>query len=217
MNRFSMLSLITGLFVLQFSAFGAKTPEYQRLYDQWKFPEPVPNFTLQNQDSRWIKLHRYKGKFVFLGFMFTRCAVMEACPLTTQRMKKLQSLWNKKVEENPKLKNKFQLISATFDPKHDRPKVLKSYAARFNADFDNWSFVTGPKKLMESLLPSLFNVIAYPDNKSLYRHNIKAALLGPDLKDLKTWPDNEFKPEKVIELILKTIEKETPTEGAEQV
>jgi len=198
---FLIVLVVTTFSALNLKAAPAPSQDWKALYQKWKYPDPLPNFTLTNQEGKEVPLYDLKGSYVLFSFIFTRCAVQTACPLTTTKMRDLQTKWNALPTEKRKGK-KLWLASISFDPTHDTPAVLKGYAKSRKADFSNWSFFTGPVGLVDNALPSLFNVIAFPSEETL-SHNVKLALVDPDLKDIKSWPDNEFKPEDVIAEILK--------------
>ena len=44
---------------------------------------------------------------------------------------------------HPKERTEVQLLTITTDPEIDSPKVLRAYAKRYGAEFENWAFLTG--------------------------------------------------------------------------
>jgi len=42
-----------------------------------------------------------------------------------------------------KERTEVQLLTITTDPEIDSPKVLRAYAKRYGAEFENWAFLTG--------------------------------------------------------------------------
>jgi protein SCO1 len=95
----------------------------------------LPEFTLTNQASQTVTKSSLLGHVMLADIVFTRCA--GPCPEMTRKMSALQRL----LPDDPSLK----LITLTTDPGFDTPEVLKQYGSRFNADFNRWSFLTGPK------------------------------------------------------------------------
>jgi cytochrome c peroxidase len=90
-------------------------------------------------DARAQRLHELLGdRYVVLSFIFTRCSDVNGCPLATYVLKGLQD----RLKTDRLLAGRVRLLSLSFDPAHDTPDVLKSYAARVkDADFD-WRFLT---------------------------------------------------------------------------
>jgi protein SCO1/2 len=73
--------------------------------------------------------------------IFTRCP--GPCLKMSRQMKELQT----RFPANSQAK----MITLTTDPDFDTPPVLKSYAARFDADPNRWIFLTGTKPQIASL------------------------------------------------------------------
>ena len=100
----------------------------------WHQVKGIP-FINQYGDS--VKLEDAAGKIIVLNFIFTRCPTV--CPGLTLNMRKVQQSYLK----NPDI---VQFISITIDPEYDSVHQLRKFADRFNANLDNWWFVTGNKK-----------------------------------------------------------------------
>jgi protein SCO1/2 len=118
-------------------------------------PQPLPkigqisNFTLTNQDNHVVSLADLRGKVWVADIIFTRCG--SSCPVMTHRMAQLQGdLANLPV----------RLVTLTRDPEYDTPKILKEYAARYNADPARWDFLTGPEPEIRRLAVSDFKFVA---------------------------------------------------------
>lgn len=94
----------------------------------------VPEFSLTNQAGRRFSRSDLEGQVWVADIIFTRCA--GPCPRITANLARLQHQLSAGAP--------VRLISLTADPSHDTPAVLKEYAARFQADPNRWSFLTGP-------------------------------------------------------------------------
>ena len=174
------------------------------LADMWLHPNPIPNFELTNQDGKTFKLRELANSHVLVGFIFTTCGIPHACPLTTQKMHDVGELWKKARAAGKTKRHKLQLLSCTIDPENDTPAVLKSYGQLLRRDFPDWTFATGPEELMMKALPGMFGVIAKRHgDKGEIAHTVKVALLQPGLRSIKEWADNRFKPQDVVDIILK--------------
>lgn len=124
-------------------------------------PEPLPDlgevpaFSLMDQQSRPVSRDSLAGSVWVANFIFTSCA--SVCPTLSATMAEVTKAW---IEE-PKVR----FVSFSVDPETDTPTVLAGYAARFGADPQRWSFLTGPpadvrhvvvdgmKQVMERLPP----------------------------------------------------------------
>lgn len=174
----------------------AAPSKWETLYKAWKYPQPVPAFELIDQAGRRFSLGRYRGQYLLVGFVFSRCGMPKACPLTMRKMREVQDALAK---AQPALNLK--LLSLTLDPAYDKPPVLAAWAKRVGADPRVWTLATGEQELMTQALPSLFNVLALPDPESTVQHTVKVALLGPDLRLVKEWKDNAFTTEEILRLV----------------
>ena len=182
-------------------AVDEKKPEWRILVDEWEDPDPIPGFELIDQEGKPLSLDGYDDSFLLMGFVFSRCQVPEACPLTMKRLKEVQQLWKKTASQGDMNGRKLQILGVTLDPEFDTPDILKKYLLHHGGDPSSWSMVTGPEELVATELPSLFNVMALPDGKGSINHSVKVALLRPGRLFLKEWRDNKFDARDVVDLI----------------
>ena len=89
-------------------------------------PRVAPDFSLQGSDGSELKLSRYRGKVVLLGFGFTHCGYV--CPTTLATLAKAQ----KKLGPSG---NDAQVVYVTVDPERDSPERMRTYLAAFDARF----------------------------------------------------------------------------------
>jgi protein SCO1/2 len=115
--------------------------------------DPVPDFALTDQTGRTVRLSQFRGEPVAVTFIYTRCPVATACPLTVARFAKISAaLAGEKSGE---------LLAVTVDPVNDTPAVLRDYASRIGADPARWKFLTGDPKAVAKVAES-FGVLYYP-------------------------------------------------------
>jgi len=121
----------------------------------------APNFILLNQEGERFVSTALRGKIVVLDFIYTACA--DVCPLFTANFAQLQRT----------LKNESKgdvfLISITTDPEVDSPKVLKAYARRYGADFQNWAFLTGTEAQLKEVWKG-FGIRVIKKGRGLVQH-----------------------------------------------
>lgn len=89
-------------------------------------PRPAPDFSLAGSDGAELKLSRYRGKVVALGFGFSNCP--EVCPTT---LAKLAQAKRKVGAEGRDL----QVVYVTVDPERDGPEELRIFLAHFDPTF----------------------------------------------------------------------------------
>ncbi|MFC3038643.1 SCO family protein [Virgibacillus xinjiangensis] len=143
--------------------------------------EDVKDFKFTTQDNEKLSQDDLEGEWWVANFIFTNCTTV--CLPMTSNMSLLQS---KMEEENIDA----QLVSFTVDPEHDTPSVLKDYAKSYDANLDNWSFLTGYdfdtiKELSVTSFRSLI-VEAQPGTDQV-THGTKFFLINPEGKVIKQY------------------------------
>jgi len=100
--------------------------------------EYFPNIKLVNQDGKTVHFYDdlIKDKVVAVNFIYTHCG--DTCPAQTASLRQVYKLLADRMGKD------IFFYSISIDPKHDTPKALKEYAARFKiAPNSGWSFLTG--------------------------------------------------------------------------
>src|SRR6185369_17101187 len=167
-------------------------------------PEPgaeVPDYRLVNQDGKAILLHDYKGKVLLLTFIYTRCQDPNQCTLMSSNFAAIDQELQKQAE----LYEKTHLLSISFDPAYDTPKVLRSYGAAHTGKysdetFAHWEFASGSADEVKGIA-KFFGLRYYQDSSSGTEqviHSLRTAVIGPDGKIVKVYRGNEWKPEDLI-------------------
>jgi protein SCO1 len=142
--------------------------------------DEVPDFHLTNQDGRRVSLRQYRGKVVLLTFIYTRCPFPDFCPRVSNNFAEI----DKQLTTDSALA-KTHLLSVSFDPEHDTPKVLRDYAFSIahthdHTLFSRWEFcVPDPADL-----PKIadFFALTYKPEAGLITHNLSTTVIGPDGK-----------------------------------
>ena len=89
-------------------------------------PRMAPDFSLRGSDGSDLKLSRYRGKVVALGFGYTHCPGV--CPTTLAFLAEAR----KKLGADAK---EFQIVYVTVDPERDSAERLKTFLASFDRTF----------------------------------------------------------------------------------
>jgi len=126
-----------------------------------------------------------KGKIVAINFIFTTCTTI--CPPLTATFRRVQ-------EDAAARGLDVHLISISVDPATDTPERMREFAAKFKAE-PGWTFVTGDKSLVDSILQSLGAAVS---NKNDHTPMI---LIGNDVSDYWTRTYGLTSPTKIVELI----------------
>jgi protein SCO1/2 len=168
-------------------------------------PKPgtaVPDFGLVNQDGKRIHLAEYRGKTLLITFVYTRCPQPDQCSLMSNNFAAIDRI----LRQQPDLYDKTHLLTITFDPEYDTPKVMRSYGAshteRYSAEtFQHWEFATGSKDEVKGIA-QFFGLRYYHDTESdddQVIHSLRTAIIGPDGKLFKLYRGNEWKPDQVAQ------------------
>lgn len=165
-------------------------------------PKPgdaVPDVAFVNQDNKRMSLGGLKGRTVVVTFFFTRCPMPNFCPLMNENLKKVA----KDLEGDAARAGKVTLLSISFDPEFDTPRVLAENRARYRDPKQQhkvaWDFVTG--KPAEVKKAADFFGVHYEGKAADTVHNLRTAVIGPDGKVVQVFTGNEWKPEEVLAAI----------------
>lgn len=170
--------------------------------DDEKIGAEVPNFALTNQDDKRIAFNDFRGKYLLTTFIYVRCPLPDYCPLMSIRFSDLE----KQIKSSPELSNKIRLLSITFDPKNDTPKVLKTYGTGYlnketKPTFDIWQLATGSEQEIKDVA-AYFGLNSTPDGTQII-HNLRTALISPEGKIIKIYSGNEWKTTDILNDIKK--------------
>ena len=179
---------------------GQARPDYKPAV-QYHVPQAgdqVPDFKLLNQSGRMIQLNQFKGKVVLLTFIYTRCTLADYCPRMSRNFARIDNL----LSADPKLYTETHLISVSFDPAYDTPRVLRSYGGGFTGkytkeNFSHWDFAAPPEKELPALT-QFFDVGVTPGGDSSLTHSLSTVLIGKDGKVITWYPTNEWSPDELV-------------------
>ena len=145
--------------------------------------QPAPQGEVLDTAGRTRSLAEFtRGRITLLGLIYTRCADPEGCPRATWAFSEVRAL----LREDPALQARTRLVSLSFDPAHDRPRVINAYATRSGGSRRgaDWHFLTTPSA--RALAPILegfgqdlrvaTDSVAVPGTEE-FTHNLKVFLI----------------------------------------
>jgi protein SCO1 len=152
--------------------------------------EPVPDFSLTNQNGKHISLKQYRGNVLLVTFIYTRCPFPDFCPRMTSNFAEIY----KQLATNPALAGT-HLLSISFDPEQDTPKVLRDYAfsAAHTHDpalFTRWEFAA-PTAADLPRIADFFALTIKPE-AGLITHTLSTAVIAPDGKIVKWYHGGDW-------------------------
>ncbi|HVE88555.1 MAG TPA: SCO family protein [Burkholderiaceae bacterium] len=112
--------------------------------------QQCPDAVVLNASASVRRLSAYtRGKVTLLTFFYTYCTDPWGCPFAYQTMKGLRD----RIVADASLRSRVRFVSVSFDPTHDTPATLRSYAQSLNAMGFEWQFFT--TRSMTELTPLL--------------------------------------------------------------
>ena len=166
--------------------------------------EEVPDYRLVNQNGKAIRIKNYRGKALLLTFIFTRCQMSDQCTLMSNNFAAI----DQELQKQPELRAKTHLLSISFDPEYDTPKVLRSYGGAYTGNytdetFTHWEFASVSADEVKGIT-QFFGLRYNKDSETGQEqiiHSLRTALIGPDGKIAKVYRGNEWKPDEVLKEI----------------
>ena len=110
----------------------------------------LTRFELIERSGRTVRSEDLKGQPYVVGFFFTLCPSI--CLNQNAKVKELQDKFRGEA---------VRLLSISCDPEVDRPEVLREYAERFDADEEQWLFLTGEMDYISRVAAEMYFLAAH--------------------------------------------------------
>lgn len=163
--------------------------------------EPAPDFAVTTQEDRVLHLSDLRGQVVVLTFVYTRCPLPDYCPLMDRRFSELAELASRTADRAGKIR----LVSVSFDPEHDTPRVLADHAARVGARPPLWTYAVASHEELARVGPSLG--LSYAPMTGQIRHNLSTVVIAPDGTVARIEEGNQWRPSDLFETIRERIDR----------
>lgn len=173
----------------------------ERKPDAGKLARPgdrLPEAAFLDETGAEVHLSDFEGMPVALTFVFSRCPVPEYCP----RMMNQFASVIETMKSTPGAPSAYRLLTISFDHEHDRPEVLKAWAAAFGyREGMPWSLLSSedPGPIEALAAPT---GLRYGEANGTIQHNLRTLVLNPDgtirrLFNDETWTPADLVPELV--------------------
>lgn len=179
---------------------GQAKPDYKPAvtFNDLEPGEAIPDFRFLNQSGQWINLRQFRGKVLLLTFIYTRCPLPNFCVRMSRNFAEI----DKELARNPALDAKTHLLSVSFDPAYDTPKVLRSYGGAYTGKytqetFAHWDFAAPTQSDLPKVL-QFFDVGATPETARTITHSLSTVVIAPDGKLYQWYPGNDWTVGQVI-------------------
>jgi protein SCO1/2 len=159
--------------------------------------EPVPDFVLTNQDGHPVHLSHFKGKVLLLTFIFTRCPLPDFCPRMTHNFLDIE----KSLKQDPAAYNRTHLLTITFDPKFDTPKVLRQHALAVTSIpaaqlFLHWEFLA-PRPQDLDQIAHFFGLSKW-EQDAQFTHSLSTVIIDREGKLYRWYHGNAWTTEELL-------------------
>ena len=144
----------------------------------------VPDFTLTDQTGRRVSLSQSAGKVVAITFIYTSCPLPNYCFRLSNNFGRLSKRFADRMGGD------LILLSITFDPVHDGPKVLGKYAETWKADPKSWHFLTGTLPEVKAVCHSLG--VNFWQDEGLFTHLLHTMVIDRHGRLAADFEGNEF-------------------------
>jgi protein SCO1/2 len=173
-------------------------PDYKpaKTYNVPTTGQSVPDFKFLNQSGKTISIDQFRGKVLLVTFIYTRCPLPDYCIRMSRNFATIQH----QLAADPQLYNKTHLLSISFDPAYDTPKVLRSYGAMYSGgnSFSHWDFAA-PSSTGLDAVDQFFDVGVSPGSNNTLTHSLSTAVIAPNGKIFRWYPDNDWTPAAVVD------------------
>jgi protein SCO1 len=173
--------------------------------------QPVPDFTLTDQEGKAAHLAQFKGKVVALTFGYSRCPNPNYCFRLSNNLAQLKRRFHEVVGHD------LMLVTIVIDPAQDRGKALESYADTWKADPASWLFLTGSIPDVRAAA-GLFGMDFWSD-EGFMTHTFHTVVIDRDGKLAANLEGNKFSADQLgdmVDVVLKRPRTESHATTAEQ-
>ena len=165
----SLAVLLAGLVALFHATAGgtAYTTETLRRSEVGRAPLPVPDFRVvdaQGREQPLRELLAADGRVWIVDFVYTRCATLCLSLGTVFQQLQAQVLAQG-------LQDRVGLLSISFDPEHDRPPALATYARRMGMQPEAWQLVSLAEPADRRRLLDSFGIMVVRAPLGEFEHN----------------------------------------------
>jgi len=160
--------------------------------------EKVPDFVLTNQDGKKIHLSSFEGHVLLVTFVYTRCPFPTFCPLVSRNFAEVYA----QTRKDPALASKIRLLTISFDPAHDTPKVLRAYGGSFKdvagaIPFDRWEFAVPSQQDLKKVAD--YFGLFFTSNGGQIVHSLSTTVISPEGTVYKWYEDNQWTPTELVD------------------
>jgi len=156
----------------------------------------IPDFVMTNSNNESFGSSDLKDNIWVADFIFTTCA--GPCPVMSSEM----AVVHQEFIEDEKIKT----VSYTVNPDIDTPEVLADYAERYNANTEQWHFLTAPYEDIQSIIVNGFKM---GDMEEIVFHSTRFALVDKEMNIRGYYIGTEIEDIEELKKDIRRLKKET--------
>ncbi len=154
----------------------------------------IPDFSLTNQDGKRISMKDFRGHPLAITFIYSECPLADYCIKMSTNFSDAAN----RIMSEPEAKERYRLLTISFDPARDTPEKLRAYGLGYlgkgaKPDFTVWQLAVGGEKEVREIAD--FFGLRYevdPSDKTQFNHSLRTAVISPDGKVSKILAGNEW-------------------------
>jgi protein SCO1/2 len=155
--------------------------------------QAVEDFALTDQTGQRVALSQLAGKVVAVTFIYTSCPLPNYCFRLSNNFGRVAKRFAGSMGRD------LALLSISFDPVHDQPKVLAQYAATWNADPKSWHFLTGSLPEVKAVCRKLG--VNFWQDEGQFTHSLHTLVIDRQGKLAADFEGNEFTAEQLGDFV----------------
>jgi len=164
---------------------------------------PDCGFTDENGDA--VRLSDFRGNALAFTFFYSRCPLPDYCVRMSKNFSEARQL----LLAMTNAPANWQLLSISFDPEFDTPKMLSSYADFYRGtDTNRWLFAVASTNTLSGLAPRL-DLMVMRDGGSIMSHNLRTIVLDPQGRIFRQLDGNQWTSQQLADAILQAARGQT--------
>jgi protein SCO1/2 len=199
-----VLTIVTAAVVFNREGPKEKEPVAEQADERWRDVKWIKEFKLTERSGKTFDSRSMKGEVWVASFFFAACPT--ECKLQNNHLASIARDYGPKG---------VTFVSITCDPKNDTPARLREYANRFNADDNQWLFLTGDLLHIKRIGAERFS-LAVVDSDEGPTHSSRLVVVdrNGEIRGRYDWHDaSELT---AMKLMLNECLAEEPTEGGKE-
>ena len=190
--KFKLIITDQSSYVDNFTVLSSKefVDDYDEFWDDDEFKEKkigesISDITLINLNQELVKISSINQEYIFISFIFTRCPIPNMCPAVVIK--------NGYLAKEFRYNDKISFVMVSFDYIYDTPNILNDFYGQIVNDFDNWKVLSSVENISNLYtLSSELGCEFWGIEENNIGHNLRSALIGPEMKLLKVWEGDDW-------------------------